>query len=140
MIRRQFLTALSATFAAGTLAASPLVTSQAVANEAKKKGGGIGFTQFPMLTVFTQVASNRHGTMSVDMGLYADDPKLSDQIKLYRPRLQDAYITKLQAYAANLNARSLVNIDYISGQLQTVTDQILGRKGAKVLLGSVLMN
>ena len=139
MIRRQFL-ALYATFAAGTLAVSTITATQATANEAKKKGGGIGFTQFPMLTVFTQVASNRHGTMSVDMGLYADDPKLSDQIKLYRPRLQDAYITKLQAYAANLNARSLVNIDYISGQLQTVTDQILGRKGAKVLLGSVLMN
>ena len=135
MIRRQFLTALSFTLATGALAAT-----HSSAEEAKKKGGGVGFTQFPMLTVFTQVSSNRHGTMSVDMGLYASDAKLSSQVKLYQPRLQDAYISKLQAYAADLNARSMVNTDYISGQLQQVTDQILGRTGAKVLLGSVLMN
>lgn len=134
MIRRHLLIALLA------LGAAPLALTPAHAEDAKKKGGGVGFTQFPMLTVFTQVSSNRHGTMSVDMGLYANDSKLSAQIKLYQPRLQDAYISKLQAYAANLSAQSLVNTDYISGQLQAATDQILGRKGAKVLLGSVLMN
>ncbi len=135
MLRRNFLTGFLIASAVGALATTPVV-----AEDAKKKGGGIGFTQFPMLTVFTQAASNRHGTMSVDMGLYADDPKLSAQIRLYQPRLQDAYISKLQAYAALLSSRSLVNTDYISGQLQAATDQILGRKGAKVLLGSVLMN
>ena len=135
MIRRQFLSTFLVTAAATALSAG-----RASAEDAKKKGGGVGFTQFPMLTVFTQVSSNRHGTMSVDMGLYADDPKLSDQIKLYQPRLQDAYISKLQAYAANLNATSMVDTDYVSGQLQASTDLVLGRKGAKVLLGSVLMN
>ena len=139
MIRRQFLSSLLAASIAGALGGA-LGATGASAEGAKKKGGGVGFTQFPMLTVFTQVGSNRHGTMSVDMGLYADDPKLSDQIRLYQPRLQDAYISKLQAYAANLNAMSMVNTDYLSGQLQASTDLVLGRKGAKVLLGSVLMN
>ena len=108
--------------------------------EAKKKGGGPGFTQVPMLTVFTGASSARHGTLTVDMGLYTDDPKLAEQIKLYLPRLTDAYISRLQAYAANLNSRSLADTDLISKQLQGDTDRILGRTGARVLLGSVLLN
>ena len=106
----------------------------------KKKGGGLGYTQFPMISVFTRGQGHRHGTMSVEVGLYADDAKLTDQIKLYRPRLMDAYVTRLQGYAANLDATSLIDTDYISGQLQATTDQILGRKGARVLLGSILLN
>ena len=56
------------------------------------------------------------------------------------PRLKDAYISRLQAYAAGLTASSLVDADYLAGQLQTVTDQVLGQSGAKVLMGSILLN
>ncbi len=106
----------------------------------KKKGGGLNYTQFPMISVFTRASGSRHGTMSVEVGIFAEDPKLTEMVKLYRPRLQDAYVTKLQGYASNLNAASLVDTDYIAAQLQIVTDQILGRKGARVLLGSILLN
>jgi len=123
----------------------PLLFTAALAcsahgEEAKKKGGGQGFTQVPMLTVFTGVTSARHGTLTVDMGLYSTDQKLNDQIKLYLPRLTDAYISRLQAYAGGLNARSLADTDLIATQLQADTDRVLGRKGARVLLGSVFIN
>ncbi|ESQ91176.1 hypothetical protein ABAC460_06335 [Asticcacaulis sp. AC460] len=134
MQRRHLLFALCATAATG-LAAAPVL-----ANAPKKKGGGLGYTQFPMISVFTKGAGHRHGSMSVEIGLYCDDAKLTDQVKLYRPRLMDAYVTKLQGYAANLTAASLVDTDYIAVQLQATTDKILGRPGARVLLGSILLN
>lgn len=130
MQRRFFLFALGAACAA----------APAYANAPKKKGGGLGYTQFPMISVFTKGAGHRHGSMSVELGLYCDDAKLTDQVKLYRPRLMDAYVTKLQGYAANLTAASLVDTDYVAAQLQATTDKILGRPGAKVLLGSILLN
>ncbi|MBW8879950.1 MAG: Tat pathway signal protein [Asticcacaulis sp.] len=119
--------------------ALPSAAAHAAAPE-KKKGGGVNYTQFPMISVFTNGSGNHRGTMSVEVGLYAEDPKVTEMVKLYLPRLQDAYVTRLQGYAANLNAASLVDTDYIATQLQTVTDQVLGRKGARVLLGSILLN
>ena len=110
------------------------------ADDEKKKGGGKGYTQFPMITVFTQANASHHGTLSVDMGLYTDDAKLQAQIKTYMPRLQDAYLSRLQTYANGLNARSLADPDYVSLQLQQATDRVLGHPGVKVLLGSVLLN
>lgn len=140
MNRRTLLgTALTATALVLPGLVLPGTAARANAPE-KKKGGGLAYTQFPMISVFTRGTGAKHGTMSVEIGLYADDPKLTELVKLYLPRLQDAYVTKLQGYAANLNASSLVDTDYIATQLQTVTDQILGRKGARVLLGSILLN
>jgi hypothetical protein len=135
MNRRLILSALTA---AACLV--PALPAQASGHGEKKKGGGLGYTQFPMISVFTKGAGNRHGSMSVEVGLYCDDAKLTDQVKLYRPRLMDAYVTKLQGYAANLTASSLVDTDYVAAQLQATTDKILGRPGAKVLLGSILLN
>ena len=132
MLRRRFLACLflsSAAFAVPALASEP-----------KKKGGGPCYTQFPMLNVFTAAQGGRHGNLSLDMGLYAKDPKMVDRIKLYMPRLKDAYINRLQAYASNLTPSSMVDADYLATQLQTATDAVLGQKGAKVLIGSILLN
>lgn len=132
MHRRRFLAFLALSTAFG---AAP-----GLASEPKKKGGGPGYTQFPMLNVFTAAQGGRHGNLGLDMGLYATDPKMVDRIKLYMPRLKDAYIGRLQAYAANLTPSSMVDADYLAAQLQTATDTVLGQKGAKVLIGSILLN
>ena len=134
--RRLFCLSFAATGALTGLATATSVR----ADDEKKKGGGKGYTQFPMITVFTQANASHHGTLSVDMGLYTDDAKLQAQIKTYMPRLQDAYLSRLQAYANALNSRSLADPDYVSLQLQQATDRVLGHAGVKVLLGSVLLN
>ena len=134
--RRVFCLSLAV---AGAMTGTWAATS-ARAEDEKKKGGGKGYTQFPMITVFTQANASHHGTLSVDMGLYTDDAKLQAQIKTYMPRLQDAYLSRLQSYANGLNARSLADPDYVSLQLQQATDRVLGHGGVKVLLGSVLLN
>lgn len=110
------------------------------ASAPKKKGGGAGYTQFPMISVFTKGVGRKHGTLSVEVGLYSEDPKLVEKIQLYRPRLMDAYVTKVQGYASNLTVSSLVDTDYVANQLQGTTDKVLGTKGARVLLGSLLLN
>ncbi len=133
-------TLLTACFALALGASLPTAPALAGGSSEKKKGGGPGFTQFPMLSVFTQGGGYKHGTLSLDMGLYATDPKMVDRIKLYMPRLKDAYIQALQGYATNLNASSLVDADYVGVQLQTATDRVLGKTGAKVLVGSILLN
>ncbi len=126
---------------AGTLALSAALGAPSVhAEEEKKKGGGKGYTQFPMITVFTQANAPHHGTLSVDMGLYTDDAKFQAQIKTFMPRLQDAYLSRLQGYANAMNAGSLADPDYVSLQLQQATDKVLGHGGVKVLLGSILLN
>ncbi len=134
--RRLFCLCFAATGAFTGLGAA---TSVRAADE-KKKGGGKGYTQFSMITVSTDANASHHGTLSVDMGLYTDDAKLQAQIVLYQQRLQDAYVSRLQAYANALNPHSLADPDYISLQLQQATDRVLGHAGVKVLLGSVLLN
>lgn len=135
--RRFFLRAFAGLSVLSLIPALP-VTAKAA--EEKKKGGGAGYTQFPTLSVFTEMGRMHHGTLSLDLGLYSEDPKLVARIKLYQPRLQDAYITFLQGYAGNLSRSSIVDTDYIGSQLQNTTDRVLGVKGAKVLLGSILLN
>ena len=127
-------------FLSGLAFAATAPSARAAADDNKKKGGGLNYTQFPMLNLFTGAASTRHGTMSVEVGLYADDARMTAQIALYMPRLQDAYVSRLQAYASGLNARSMVDTDYVSAQLQAATDQVLGRRGARILLGSIMLN
>lgn len=138
MHRRTLLTACLATLTCALV--SPLPAAAGGHGAPKKKGGGEGFTQFPMLTVFTAGSGHRHGTLSIDMGLYCTDPKMVERIKLYMPRLKDAYIARLQGYAGNLTSNSLADADYLSTQLQAATNQVLGVQGAKVLIGSVLLN
>ena len=74
MIRRSFLTAMLCTAGAAAL------VGPVRAAEQKKKGGGPGYTQFPMMNVFTQVTGRRHGTLSVDMGVYTPDLKLAADV------------------------------------------------------------
>ena len=56
------------------------------------------------------------------------------------PRLNAAYVAALQPYALGLSPGQPPNADYVSMVLQRATDQVLGRRGAKVLLGSILAN
>lgn len=117
------------------------VASNALASGApKKKAGGANYTQLPMLTIATSQNGRRRGTLSVELGLYAETPNIVDVIKLSQPRLMDAYNTALRPYANALNASSLVDLNYMTTLLQTATDRVLGAKGAKVLLGSVVLN
>jgi len=125
-------------FLALALAAAP---PAALAKDEKQKPEGAGpYVQLQTLLGTTIRSSSRHGVMSVDCGLYVPDPALRLRVEQSIPRLRAAYVQTVQSYAAGLSDGSLPNADYIAQTLQRQTDAILGRPGAKLLLGAIIVN
>lgn len=127
-------------FLSVSAACTLLPLSALAAAPVKKKGGGASYTQLPMITVFTQSRQQRHGTLTVEMGLDTKDEALRQKIAVSLPRLRDAFVRRLQTYALSLNRSSLVDLDYMTQELQAATDDVLQKKGARVLLSTVLLN
>lgn len=125
--------------AAAVLAALPTLALAAGGGEKKKSGGG---TYLPMNTLLgtTIRPSGRRGVLSVDCGLDVPDPTLHKLADQSLPRLRAAYVQTVQGYAAGLPQGALPNADYLGQTLQRQTDTILGRPGAKVLLGAIIAN
>jgi hypothetical protein len=82
--------------------------------------------------------NGRRGVLTVQLGLEAPQADLRERLELYLPRLHSAYVAALQPYAYGLAPGGLPNADYISYALQRETDRVLGQRGAKVVLGTIL--
>ena len=135
-------TALAAALAPLVLAAASglAFAGEHGGGEPKKKGGGETYLQFPALTATIVRATGHRGVLSVESGLDVPDAKLREIATASQPRLRDAYIRFLQIYAAGLGGGALPNTEVISAALQRNTDQVLGRPGARLLLGTVIVN
>jgi hypothetical protein len=123
--------------------ALPLVLAASVALAApadKKKGGGDSFLQLPTLTATIFRADGRRGVLTVDIGLDIPDGGLRQRASMSVPLLRAAYTQALSIYAPSINPGAPPNPDLIGAQLQRATDQVLGRPGATVLLGTILEN
>jgi hypothetical protein len=136
MRRRQLL------FALATLA--PVAAAQnAWANDPPKanlkKGGGTTFVQIQTLTATVTRMGGRRGVMTVDAGLDIPDGALRERAQLSIPRLRAAYVQAVSVYAAGLPAARAPDADFIAGMLQRLTDTQLGRKGAKLLIGAIMI-
>lgn len=121
------------------LTALPGMALASGGGEKKKSGGG---TYLPMNTLLGTMirASGKRGVLSVDCGLDVPDPTLHKLADQSLPRLRAAYVQTVQGYAAGLPQGALPNADYLGLTLQRQTDTILGRPGAKVLLGAIIAN
>lgn len=109
-----------------------------------QEGGGKRAKQ-PYLAMHSVAISSvrpdgRRGVLTVEVGVDVKDPGLRDRVELYLPLLNSAYVSALQPYALGLSAGQPPNADYISITLQRETDRVLGRRGAKLLLGSILLH
>ena len=98
------------------------------------------FISIPGLAATVMRPQGGHGVMTVEAGLDAPDPALNANVLLQLPRLQDAYTQILQAYGGALRPGTLPDPDYVARQLQTATDRVLGRPGARLLLGGIMVN
>lgn len=118
-----------------------LVPAAAMASGAeKKKGGGVGYLQLRAITATIMRRDGSRGVITVECGLDIMDEKLRAKADASSPRLRAAYVGFIQSYAAGMSAAAVPNADYLSRELQRVTDQSLGQKGAKFLLGTILIN
>ena len=81
------------------------------------------------------------GKVSVSFGMDVPDEALRERAELIMPRLQDAWLNRLNLYASTtVRPGKPANIDDMSLLLQTTADQMLGKPGSKVLIGSVVVN
>jgi hypothetical protein len=126
--------------AALMLLPSFLTAAPARADEEKKKGGGGTYFQIQTLTATIFRADRRRGVLTVDVGLNIPEKGLRERASASMPRLRAAYVEFLMGYAVRLPPATVPNADYLSNQLQRITDTTLGQPGARLLLGTILVN
>lgn len=131
--RRRLCAALVALSAAGAARAGE-------AQGEKKKGGGVSYIQFPTLTATVFRPDGRRGVLTVEAGVDIPDARLRTRAGLLLPRLRAAYVQLLGTYAAGLPPGSPPDPDYLSRALQGQTNQVLGQSGARLLLGTIIVN
>lgn len=119
------------------LAAAPAIAAE---KTEKKKGGGETFIQIPTLTATVMRADRGRGVMTVEVGIDVPDGGLRKRAQESIPLLRDAFVQAMLAYAPTLSPGAPPNPDTISSLLQRATDRTLGRSGAKLLIGSILIN
>ena len=121
-------------------AAAAPVTALADDKSTRKKGGGLSFIQLETLSGTVTRPNGSHGVMTVEVGIDVPDAGLHARAAQSTPRLIAGYAEVIRTYAAGLPAGSPPNPDYLSTALQRQTDSVLGRPGAKLLLGAILVN
>jgi hypothetical protein len=108
--------------------------------EQHKKGGGASFIELDPLSATILRPDGRRGVMTVDVGIDVPDPALHARAAQSTPLLIAAFSEVVRSYAAGLPPMGAPNADYLSLRLQRATDMTLGRPGARLLLGNVLVN
>lgn len=139
MRRTRFLPiALIAALAGGSLAAPTVAFASAHGKEEKKEP--VTYFALDPINAVVLRRDGRRGVMTVEAGLEVRDPKLMERAQASTPRLRAAFAQVLMVYAAGLRGGAPPDIDYVSRELQKAADQVLGKPGSKVLLGSALIS
>ncbi len=126
-------------FSLGLLCALAPAAASASGGE-KKAAGGDTYVQIPSVRAYTVRPGARRGVMSVDCGLDIPDPALRARAELVLPRLRAAYVQVVQVYAGGLPTGTPPHPEFLARNLQRSTDEVLGKKGARVLMGAVVVN
>lgn len=120
-----------------------LAPALALAGEAKKKEGAAPaptYMTLPALNTSVARVTGGRTVLTLEVGLDVPDPALNEKAALSKPRLAGAYLETLQAYGASLAPGAPPNVDLLAQRLQQNTDQTLGKPGARLLIGSVVVN
>ncbi len=122
--------------------AGALAPTLALAQEkaTHKKGGGLSFIQLDTISATITRGDGRRGVMTVEVGVDVPDSSLHARAAQSTPLLRAAYAEVVRTYASGLPPGSPPNADYLSLALQRQTDTVLGRPGARLLLGTILVN
>lgn len=78
------------------------------------------------------------GLLMVGIGIDVPDKDLRDKAERDMPQLRDGYVRALMSFTAtNVRSYRQPDVDALADRLQAVTDRLLGKKGARVLLAQV---
>lgn len=112
---------------------------------ARKTGGGGGgapqpsYMRLPTITANVMRSGGRRGVMTVETGLDTADATLRTRVAQSAPRLRAAYAAVVQASANSLLPGAPPDVERLVAQLQAATDRTLGRAGARLLIGTVMV-
>ena len=118
------------------------VTGRAAGSESKDKKdeGSTRFIEVPILTVNILRSNYSRGKVEISLGLDVPNPDLFERAQESLPRLRAAYVQTLLTYMYDLAPGTPPDIGRLTLALQRATDKALGRAGARVLLGSVVVS
>lgn len=116
----------------------------ATATPAAAAGGGGGapqpsYMRLPTITANVRRADGRRGVMTVETGLDAPDAALRARVAQSAPRLRAAYAAVVQTAANALLPGHPPDVERLVVSLQAATDTALGRRGARLLIGTVMV-
>ncbi|PZO06025.1 MAG: Tat pathway signal protein [Alphaproteobacteria bacterium] len=97
------------------------------------------FTRLPTATGNVIGANGRRAVMSVELGLDIADAALRTRATQSAPRLRAAYNTVVQRVASTTLPGMAPDVERLVAQLQAATNATLGRAGARLLIGTVLV-
>jgi hypothetical protein len=133
MLRRTFIALL----AAGV----PVLGHAAPERERERKSGGTSYIYIQALRGAMVKDTGRRRILSVECGVdVPTDTELRKRVEASVPRLRSAFASTVQAYAANLAPDALPNTEFLARTLQADTDRVMGKKGARFLIGAVQVN
>lgn len=112
-----------------------------VAHASPEKGGGGkgGYLSLPTATATVLRRDGRRGVMTVETGLDIADGALMERARLSQPRLSAVYNEVVRIAAERLLPDAPPDVEWLVAALQHATDSILGKPGAKLLLGTVMV-
>ncbi|HEV2082266.1 MAG TPA: Tat pathway signal protein [Brevundimonas sp.] len=102
-------------------------------------GGGATYVRLSTVTANARRGGGGSGVMTVETGLDVPDAGLRTRTTQSAPRLRAAYNAVVQRAASALLPGAPPDVDRLARELQAETDRILGRTGARVLLGTVMI-
>jgi hypothetical protein len=122
---------------------APLALAATPALAAGGKGGAAAPTEsylrYPVVTATTVRSDGRRGVMTVETGVDVPDAALRLRAQQSQPRMRAVFNILVQREANTLLPGRVPNIERLAAQLQSATNIILGQRGAKLLLGTVMI-
>ena len=121
---------------------SALAAAEAAKASGKSSGGGApanAYIPLPTATATILRRDGRRGVMTVEVGVDVADTTLRTRADQSKPRLSAAYNEVVRLAGERLLPGAPPDVEWLSRALQAATDRVLGKAGAKLLLGTVMV-
>jgi flagellar basal body-associated protein FliL len=106
------------------------------------EGGGsaqASYLRLPTITANVIRPGGRRGVMTVETGIDTPDAALRTRVAQSAPRLRAAYAAVVQQSANALLPGAPPDVERMVAQLQAATNTVMGRAGARLLIGTVMV-
>jgi flagellar basal body-associated protein FliL len=97
------------------------------------------YLRMPTITANVIRPGGRRGVMTVETGIDTADAALRARVAQSAPRLRAAYAIVVQQAAGALLPGSPPDVERLVAQLQAATNTTMGRAGARLLIGTVMV-